>query len=337
MAFFAADLSSLSMKVVESRKKDGGYEILSFGEARMPVSIEDFSNQSMQTIAKSLTKLVEDSKIRSREIYLNVSESDVYTRVIQLPRLSDKELDNAIKYEAEQYIPVPLNEVYLEHEVIFLPPPEMTEAKMEVLLVAANKKKVEKLISIVQMAGFTPLVVETTLISSLRAIRSQIRDNALLVDIGETSTDVIILQAGQVRQTSSIKTGGLALTRAIAQNLSLSEQQAKAYKHSYGLDESQLEGKIAAAMKQPMDAIVAHIIKNINYAKSLNSQAIIDQILLAGGSALMPNLSYYLVNKLNMEVSLANPLQDCENKNLPQALLTQAPRFCSVIGLSIRD
>lgn len=336
MAFFAADISALSMKVVESKYKDDGFEILSFGEAKMNVNLDD-SKQNLAMAAKAFNQLVVDSKIRARDVYLNVSESDVYTRVIQLPRLSEKELENAIKYEAEQYIPVPLTEVYLEYEILYSPPPELIEAKMEILLIAANKKRVERLVAVAQMAGFTPLVVETSLISALRSVRSQIRDNALLIDIGQVSTDIIILQNGQVRQTSSLKTGGVALTRAIAQNLSLSEQQAKAYKHSYGLDESQLEGKIALAMKQPIEAIVAHIVKNINYMKSLNSQAVIDQLLVSGGTALMPNLSYYLVNKLNLEVNLANPLQDCKNKNLPQALLSQAPRFCSVIGLSIRE
>jgi type IV pilus assembly protein PilM len=171
----------------------------------------------------------------------------------------------------------------------------------------------------------------------LRALRKQIREYALLVDIGNTSADIAILQNGQLKQTSSLATAGEALTRSVAQGLSLSVPQAEKYKHTYGLETNQLEGKIAKVMYTPINNIVEHINKNIRFVKTLSNEARIDQIVLSGGTALLPNFSYYLVNQLNIEVDLANPLQECLNKNLPGQLISNAPRFCSVIGLALRD
>ena len=187
------------------------------------------------------------------------------------------------------------------------------------------------------MVDLTPLVIETSTVSSLRALKDQLGQDSMLVDIGNSSTDVVLVLYDRIKQISSIPTAGEALTRAIAQNLNLPFNQAKEYKHIYGLETNQLEGKIAQAIKDPIDKIVTHITKNIRYAKSISSGRQIEKIILSGGTALLPNLSFYLVEQLNMEVILANPLQNCLNRNLPQQLAAAAPRFAAVIGLAIRE
>ncbi len=288
-------------------------------------------------IAEALKKLVHDSGIHSRDVYINLQESQVYTRVINMPVLTEQELENAIEFEAEQYIPIPMDEVYLEKQVLFTPPPGAPDRKMEVLLVAAKKQAVEQLVRISQLAELTPLVIETSLLSTIRSLRDQLLEYSLLVDIGNSSTDVAIIQENYLKQTNSIPTGGEALVRSVAQNLSLPEKQAKEYIRTYGMDTTQLEGKIAQAMQEPITTIINQIVKNIRFTKSLGTDGHVDQVILSGGTALMPNLINFLVEQLNIEVNLANPLQNCQNKNLPQQLITAAPRFASVIGLAMRD
>jgi type IV pilus assembly protein PilM len=335
-AHFGLDISTSTIKVAEAKATKEGFELLAFGEIKTPAPLQSSSPQDAAIIAKALRQLVSDSKVRSRDVYISIPESQAYTRVIQLPVLKDDELESAVKFESEQYIPVPLEEVYLEHQVLYSPPAGISDAKMDVLLVAAKKGAVERLVKIVQMAEFTPLVVETALLAAMRSLKGQLGDYSLLVDIGNSSTDIAILQKGNVKQMSSLPTAGEALTRSITQTLSLSEQQAKQYKHVYGLSEDQLEGKIAQAMKEPLTHIVNHIVKNIRFAKSIDSEGRVDQIVLSGGTSLLPNLTYYLVDQLNLEVNLANPLQNCLNRNLPQQLVSSAPRFATVIGLASR-
>lgn len=336
-AHFGLDISPSSIKVVEARNTKEGYELIAFGEVKTPASLQSNSSQDEEMISRALKQLVSDAKIRSRDVYIALPEAQVYTRVIELPVLGEKELENAVKFESEQYIPVPLNEVYLEYQVLQVPPQGITQSKMQVLLVAAKKNIVEKLMKIAQISGLTPLVIETALLAGMRVLKPQLNDYSLLVEIGDSSTDIAILQGGILKQSSSLPTAGQALTRSISQNLSLSEQQAKQYKHVYGLEKDQLEGKIALSMSQPMTQIVNHIIKNIRFAKSLTRDGKIEQIVLSGGTALLPGLTTFLVEQINVEVNLANPFQNCLNQNLPRQLIAAGPRFASVIGLAIRE
>jgi len=336
-AHFGLDISTTTIKIAEAKVGKDGYELQAFGEVKTPAPLHSTNPQDEAIIAKALRQLASDSKIHNRDAYISIPESQVFTRVIQLPVLSEEELDSAVKFESEQYIPVPLNEVYLEHQILYKPPEGIADAKMDVLLVAAKKRAVEKMVKIIQMAEFTPLVVETALLASMRALKDQLGEYSLLVEIGNSSTDIAILQKGNLKQLSSLATAGEALTRAISQTLSLSEQQARQYKHVYGLSQDQLEGKIALSMKEPITNIVNHIVKNVRFARSLGSDSRVDQIVLSGGTALLPNLTYYLVDQLNLEVNLANPLQNCLNRNLPQQLVASAPRFATVIGLAMRE
>jgi len=278
-----------------------------------------------------------DSQIQSQNVYISLPESSVYTRVVQMPVIEPKELDNALKFEAEQYIPFPMDEVYLEHQILYQPDKNNTAAKMDVLLVAAKKFMVDKLIRVAEMCEVAPLVIESALLSVIRALQSQIGKNALIVDSGENSTNIAIIIDGLIKQTSSIPTSGKSLTQAIAQSLSLPEAQAKQYKHTYGLETTLLEGKIAQSLQAPIVAICNHISKNLRFASTLLPNGKINQVILSGGTALLPNFPQYLLNQVDAEVNIANPLVNCLNTNLPQQLVSAAPRFTTVIGLALRE
>jgi type IV pilus assembly protein PilM len=336
-AHFGLDISSSSIKVAEAKAGKDGFELEAFGEVRTPVSLQSKNPQDEAILVRAIKQLLIDSQIRSRNAYIALPELSIYTRVIQLPVLTEQELDNALKFEAEQYIPVPLEEVYLEHQILFTPTKNVPNAKMDVLLVAAKKWMVDRLVKISEMVEVAPLVVESALLGAIRSLKTQIGKNALLVDSGDSSTNVAIIQDEVLKQTSNIPTGGKALTRAIAQNLSLPEHQARQYKHSYGLEKELLEGKIAASLNEPISAIVNHIVKNIRFANTLSSENKVNQIIISGGTALLPGFTHHLLSQLDMEVNLANPLTNCTNTNLPQQLVSAAPRFATVIGLAIRE
>ncbi|NMB56328.1 type IV pilus assembly protein PilM [Candidatus Beckwithbacteria bacterium] len=334
--YFALDVSSASIKVAQARKQGSNFELIAFGEIKNLYNLYGESQENEIKIAQEIKNLLKNSGIRSKEVYLSLSENDVFTRVIQMPFLKTEELETALSFEAEQYIPVPLDNIYLQYEVIFTPP-KGVDMKMELLLIAAKKQIVDKLIRIVQMIELTPLVIETSLISTIRALKNQFNMNSILLDCGNTISTVVIFQNGKIKQISSLPTAGQAITRAIMTELALPEKQAQQYKHIYGLDESQLEGRIARIIKDPIDQIITHVIKNIRFAKNNYLIDKFDRLVISGGTSLLPNFSSYLVEKLDMEVSMANPLEDCLNKNLPQQLISAGPRFAAVFGLATRD
>lgn len=336
-AHFALDISSSTIKVAETKVKNNGFELLAFGETKTPVSLQSDSPTDEAMLVNTVKQLLIDSQIQSQNAYIALPESSVYTRVIQLPILEEKELDNALKFESEQYIPFPMDEVYLEHQILYQPAKNLANAKMDVLLVAAKKFMVDKLIRVAELCEVVPMVIETALLSVIRALQSQIGKNALVVDSGENSTNVAIVIDGLIKQTSSIPTSGKSLTQAISQTLSLPEAQAKQYKHTYGLETSLLEGKIAQALQPSVMAISNHVLKNLRFATTLLPSGKINQVILSGGTALLPNFPQFLLSQLDVEVNVANPLSNCLNSNLPQQLVSAAPRFTTVIGLSLRE
>ncbi|PIP52845.1 hypothetical protein COX08_04175 [Candidatus Beckwithbacteria bacterium CG23_combo_of_CG06-09_8_20_14_all_34_8] len=336
-AHFALDISSSTIKVAEAKVKNNGFELLAFGETRTPISLQSDSPTDEAMLVNTVKQLLVDSQIQSQSAYIALPESSVYTRVIQIPILEEKELDNALKFEAEQYIPFPMEEVYLEHQILYQPAKTTANAKMDVLLVAAKKFMVDKLIRVAELCEVAPMVIESALLSVIRALQSQVGKNALVVDSGENSTNVAIIIDGLIKQTSSIPTSGKSLTQAIAQTLSLSESQAKQYKHTYGLESSLLEGKIAQALQPSVTAISNHVLKNLRFASTLLNSGKINQVILSGGTALLPNFPQFLLSQLDVEVNIANPLSNCLNSNLPQQLVSAAPRFTTVIGLALRE
>jgi len=336
-AHFALDISSSTIKVAETKIKGNSYELLAFGETKTPVSLQSDSTADEAMLVSAIKQLLIDSQIQSQKAYIALPESSVYTRVIQMPILEEQELQNALKFEAEQYIPFPMDEIYLEHQILYQPDKKVPNAKMDILLVAAKKFMVDRLIRVAELCEVAPLVIETALLSVIRCLQTQIGKNALVVDSGENSTNVAIIIDGLIKQTSSIPTSGKSLTRAIAQSFSLPENQAKQYKHTYGLDSSLLEGKIAQSLQSPVTAISNHILKNLRFAGTLMSNGKINQVVLSGGTALLPNLPQYLLSQLDVEVNIANPLINCVNSNLPQQLVSAAPRFSTVIGLALRE
>lgn len=336
-AHFGLDLSDSSIKIAQAIKFNNDFELEAFGEVKTPVSFQNENKDSEVILINAIKKLIKDSQIHNKYVYISLPETSIYSSVIQMPVLSDTELDTALKFEAEQYIPIPLNEVSLQSQILYKPEKDEKGKKMDVLIVAAKKTILDRVIRICEQAEISPIVVENSLLSSIRSLEAQIGQNSLLIDCGDTSTNIAIIQDGVLKQISSINIGGQALTRSIMQNLAIPEQQAKQYKHAYGLENDLLEGKIARSLAKPIENITNHIIKNIRFANNLDESHPIAQVILTGGTSLLPNFSQYLVEQLNLEVNLANPLVNCRNTNLPEQLLSSAPRFSSVIGLAIRD
>ena len=336
-AHFGLDLSPSSIKIIEAEKKGQEYSLKAFGEVPTPANLNSELEQDQAAIARTIKKLALDARVKTKNVVIALPESQVYSRVVELPVLSEKELAAAIKFEAEQYIPIPLDKVQIQHVLLKVPPKGAEAAKMEVLLVAAQTTAIERLTVLLELADLTPIALETELLAILRSTSSQLETSGILIDIGQNSTDLAIIFDGSLKQVHTIGSGGEALTRAIATNLSLQFSQAEQYKRVYGLDSSQLEGKVAQAILDPLGVIVSQIKRSLTFARQKYPNASPRKAIITGGSALMPNLSTYLANELNLEVLLGDPFYAfVRDKRFPEPLMQMAPRFATAVGLAMR-
>lgn len=337
MSSFGLDIGAYSIKAVQLKPEKEKYRLLAFGMTPLPASLQSESPTDQKAIAEVIKKLLLDLGITIKRAVLSLPESQVFSRVIEIPPLSEAELKSAIKWEAEQYIPIPLEETYLDYQIIKSPSKGVAE-EMEVFLVAAPKNLIEKYLKIVRMIGLQPLAIETELISVCRALvgKAKEEDHNLVVNIGSLTSDLAITRGDQIVYTRSIPTGGNALARAVARDLDLEVSQAEEYKKSYGLAEEQLEGKVRGAIKPIFDVVINEIKKAIIFYQE-KEKVKLKNVLLCGGTSKLPGVVPHLAQALEVEAQVGDPFIDviCEEKQKAE-LSEDAPFYTTAVGLAMK-
>ncbi len=334
------DIGSRNIKLIELVKEPAGPRLLAAGSIPTPPKAlsSDLSGDT-ESIAVAIKKLVRDTGVKSRSATIALPESQVFTRVIEMPPLSTRELTSALQWEAEQYIPLPLDQVSMDSTVLR----DATETgtnKMDVLLVAAPKTLLDKYMTYLELADLTPSGVETEIIAVSRSLLASIKTvkSVMVVSLGALTTDLAILRGGILAFTRSMSAGGDALTRAISQGLGLELTQAEEYKKTYGLEPDKLEGKIVAAAKPVMDTLVSEMKRAVTFYQQKFKTESIDVMLLSGGSARIPGMVVYIAQNLgmNVEVQLANPWIGIVKDARFNVLDTEGTLFAVAIGLALR-
>ena len=329
------DIGSKSIKIVELSPEGGGFKLLGSGVLGYSGATPDnfLEESDILPLSDAIRKLHKEARISSKDITISLPEPQVFTRLIKLPSLSDQEIASAVKWEAEQYIPIPLAEAVVQHQILERresgPVPEVL-----VLLVAAPRVLVEKYVKVVEGAGLNVVAVETEMIPLARSLAPEGRV-VLLVDFGARSTDIAVAKNAQVAFSRSIPTAGEAFSRAVSQVLSIPYQQAEEYKRVYGLSPSQLEGKIRVAIEPVFRVVADEIKKAIHFYQSDEKGEAPSSVILSGGTAGMPEAISSLTKILGVEVLMGNPFSkvtaDAESL---KSLIPYAPLYAIAVGLA---
>ncbi len=331
------DIGSKTIKLVELANDNGVHRLKAsgiVGYKGIPDVIE--SDKDLAGVAEVIKKLYKEAKIGSRDVVISLPEPQVYTRTIKFPLLTDAEIASAVKWEAEQYIPIPIQDAIVQHQILERRE-DVRPAKVEVLLIAAPKMVVEKYAKIVEMAGLNLSVVETELMALVRSLSAP-DQTVLVVDFGARSTDIAIAKKGMLYFSRSIPTAGAAFTRAVAQSLGVEEQQAEQYKRTYGLSSTQLEGKIKKALDPIFKLVADEIKKAMHFYQSEEKGEVPQSIVLSGGSAGMPEAASSLTKLLGIEVIVGNPFSKVEvAPEAVKSLSGYAPLYSIAVGLAMRD
>lgn len=343
MDFVGLDLGSHTIKAVQLEKeKDGRRRLTAFGFASAPArALASDSEVDLAAYAKSLKQFFAETNFSTRHVVTALPESQIFTRVITMPLLSEKELQNAMKWEAEQYIPVPLKDVSLDYQVLEKAVEQGKKEAMSVLLVAAPLTLVKKYLKILDGAKLNSLGLETETIAAARSLvgTDPQGQTSLIVNVGATTTDISIISRGKIRFTRSISTGGEAFARAVSQQLGFEMGRAEEYKKSYGLQEELLEGKVMKAIKPIFDVVVSEIKRSISYYASYQPQDNIERVVVGGGTASLPGILVYLAAALNVEVQLGDPWRTVvvsASHNRKQ-LEDIGPSFAVAVGLALKE
>lgn len=329
------DLGASSVKAVGLSPIKDGYELAGIGIVANPIG------RIITTVADERTKLataiktaVQTTRVSTKKIRVGLAESQVFTRVIQLPVLSEAELASAIQWEAEQHIPVPLPEVQIDYSVISRPDKGVREGTMQVLLVAAKKTIIGQLVDLVHLTDLELVGIEPGLLGVSRALSGPKDPPTLIMHMGASSSDFIVISEGHISVTYSTPTGGASLSRAIEVGLGLSAVQAEQYKRAYGLTSGVVEDRVRGALLPVFQSIVSETRKVLNSFESNHQNKKIARVLLSGGTSLLPGITTELASELGVsEVIIGNPLSFIRTKPgiaIPQEL----PVYSVAVGLA---
>lgn len=338
MDFFGLDIGSYKIKIVKLAKTGNQYRLLSLGNASSTSrGILSDTESDLTNLATIIKKLHQETKVNTKNVVSSLPQDQVFTQVITLPKLSEDELNSALKWEAERYVPIPLSEVTLTHQIIG----QINEGgkeKIEVLLAAAPNRLIDRMLTVLKTAGLNPISLEIEIMAVARSlVAPETPEVTMIIDLGAKATDIAVLEKGQIIFVRSIATAGEALTRAVASGLGLDINQAEAYKKAYGADPGKLEGKMISVLMPVIDVLVSEIEKIIQFFQ-LEKNKPINRIILSGGTASLSEISALLVKNLNVEIQIGDSfgriLKDDLVKKIPAQ---EIPLYAIAAGLAMKE
>ncbi|MCP2519726.1 type IV pilus assembly protein PilM [Candidatus Aminicenantes bacterium AC-708-M15] len=339
------DIGSHSIKAVELKPKRGnrGFELSKIGYETLPhESIVEGVIMDSTVVIDTIHRLFERNNIKNNNVALSLSGSGVIIKKISLPYLTPEELEESILWEAKQHIAFPLDEVTIDYVILETPKVE-EERKMDVLLVAVKKDKINSYRSVITQAGKNLEVIEVDAFALLNSLEINYDDyrnwRIALINIGSDLTTINVVEKGIPIFVREFAMGGNYLTQNIQKEFNLNYEEAEQLKRGMTVKEisySDAKAVIDANLRDLKDEID----KTFAF---LDSQKItkgkIEKIFLSGGTAKLTGIVDYFRDGFKVDVEVLNPFRNIDydlKKFDPFYTVEMAPLFGIALGSALR-
>jgi type IV pilus assembly protein PilM len=339
------DIGSSAVKVMELEKdkKDPKWRLRSFGLVRLPPeAIVDGAVMNASVIVDAIKELVTKHKIKVKDVVSSVSGHSVIIKRINLPLMSQEELEESIQWEAEQYIPFDANDVNISFQILNAQGDEA--GQMSVLLVAARKELVNEYQSIIQEAGLTPSIIDIDCfaVENMFTLNYDPPPGAVgLLNIGASSININVLYDGLTSFTRDLNQGGRQFTEEIQRNLNISYEEAELLK--VGGDTRDADAvvpeEIESILSDVSETLATEIQRSLDFHLSQTPGLSIQKMFLAGGASRTPGLATAIGRRSGADVELVDPFRRVEVDERafnPRFLHDIAPQAAVVTGLALR-
>lgn len=337
--FFALDIGSSAIRVVQLRGSGPSRSLVKYGAAPIDVKVAlSDAPVDQKKVSDLIVALVAEAGISTKNVAVGLPSSKTFATVVDLPKMTQQELKNTIKYQADQYIPMSADEAKIDSVIIGDSPTD--PQKIEVLLASVSNKFSEQRMEMLESIGFDVVALEPDSIALARALAPADAASAqLIIDVGEYATDIVVTLAGAPRLVRSIPTGGQAFVRAAMQNLNIDENQARQLIYKFGIDETKLEGQIRRALTSTIDAITSEVQKSTDFFNRRYQNTPISGILTSGTAAILPGFHQHLSATFgNISVQAGSSWQHVNySSGAHEQLMSVNHQFAVAVGLAERD
>ena len=334
------DISQTGIKTMAIDSKHWlvqGYGSIDLDPAKMQSALA--GEQSDNTyLTESLIKLFREKivgTLPSNHCVIGVPTAKSFSRTLSLPASQEKSLSDAIEIEVSQYIPIPLAALYLDYYVI-----NRKGDDIQVVISAVPRALIDACMHAAAAADLRPIMIEPSINSAARILEKTERAHlsSLIIDIGQASTDIAVLDNSAIRVTGGVSVGGNTFTLDIARKLGTTLENAHQLKVVNGLSAGARQAKLTRALEPSLNRIATEVRKVIRYyTERIPSAAKIEQVLVIGAGSSLPGIGEYFTNSLIMPARVASPWQKLDFGKLDQPNKQFRSRYITVAGLASID
>jgi len=349
------DISPSSVKAVSLKKGDGElFDLVAFGREYLPENtIADGEIKNFGAASKVIESILSNEEIifpKTKYIVASLPEEEAFLRILELPsNLNPQEFAETLKFEVEANIPMPLEEVYYDYEIISN---QNAFSHCDVLVNAVSKKIVDSYVNFFGKYDYKPLAFEIESMAAKRALfscgKEPAKETVLVLDIGAVKTGFMIVSEGVLRFTSSNSIAGDKFSQALSEHFPLNLKEAEFMKRVVGLDSNQEKGKELLEVLRPNLIALKDQIKNyIEFFEShpskdrLSEEAQkVSKIVITGGGSGLWGLKDWLSREFGMEVILGNSLINIRNSSKNSKIRMSREdslAYTTAIGLALRN
>ena len=335
------DVGSSSVKLVQLKEVKGGYQLLNLGMAQLPPeAIVDNTVMDSVAVVDGIRNLVENQKVKTKNVATSVSGHSVIIRKISMPVMTEEEVEASIEWEAEQFIPFEISEVNLDFQI--MGPDPKDPAQMSVMLVAAKKDFVNEGLTVFHESGLNPVVLDIDSFAVENAFQANydVEEGEIvaLINIGAGTMNVNVLKEGVSAFTRDIQVGGNMFNEEIQKRLGINSEEAEQAK--LGGEVGEIDAAVLAeVMSEAADTLAQEIQRSLDYFSATSTDDKVTRLYISGGVSKTPGIDEVFEQRLGVPVEILDPFRQIEvDEDLFDPAYVQAvgPLFAVGVGLAMR-
>ena len=335
------EIGTSAVRLCEFKKTKAGLQLTKYYEKPVLYDprLEEEEKRDLQK--KAIVELFKQAKVKSKKLISAVPGQSVFVRVRSLPPVTERKVDQIVRYEIQQQIPFDLKQIAIDYQILDQP----AGGGYEVLMVAIKTDVVDKFLSVLGGLKLQPDMVDVIPFASYSWLKYNGELHAhnecvAVVDLGASSTNIVVERDGIFRNTRTLNIGGNDITQAIADTFNISFEEAEKIKCEKGFAPTgnpQIDGKGGDAIGRVLNRLVNEIQRSFSYFRSLPGGGQVTRVYLCGGGCALRNIVPFLQRALGIDVRIAQPLSGIVIGPDAQTVAQHPERSCVVLGLALRN
>lgn len=336
------DIGTSSIKIVELSRWGGGKTLENYGEIKSasflkePFRATGGNNYlfSPEFVSRAIKGIMEEARMKTKTAIFSIPDFSTFFVSFDLPPMAEKEIAEAVRFNAPQYIPLPISETTLDWRLISGVPGNK-QSTLKVLVIAVANQLVQEYQRIAQMAGLELYALEAEALAVTRALVKDNKKVICLIDMGVQSTTVNIIDKGILKKSYSLDfSSGSQLTHAIASAIDKGYAEAEDIKKKEGLLSK--EKNIKETLYLLIDPLLIEVKKICGEFLQYDGREV-EEVYLTGGTANLPGLKQYFSEVLKKEIKVPNCFSDfLYPPILNDSLANMGPRFSIAVGVALQ-